>query len=103
MVPYHEHAVTLAVLTTMTCIVTAAPPDRAPIEWVDPLIGTGGHLYGVGGDPPGAQVPFGLVKFSPDTTPITESLWLDFEHYGGANYEGAWLQLAVFPLRQSNS
>lgn len=93
--PYREHAVTLAVLTVMTtctsATVPAVPADTArPIEWVNPLIGTGGHMYGVGGDPPGAQVPFGLVKFSPDTTPVADSLWLDFEHYGGANYEGAW-------------
>ena len=60
---------------------------RAPLDWVDPLIGTGGHLYGVGGDPPGAQVPFGLVKFSPDTTPADVALWLDFQRYSGAAFE----------------
>jgi putative alpha-1,2-mannosidase len=91
--PYREHAVTLAALALMTTCTTTVPADTAPIEWVDPLIGTGGHMYGVGGDPPGAQVPFGLVKFSPDTTPVADSLWLDFEHYGGANYEGAWRHL----------
>ena len=90
MCPYWERAATLALWGVMNAAATTAAVDsRTPIEWVDPLIGTGGHLYGVGGDPPGAQVPFGLVKFSPDTTPVVDSLWLDFEHYGGANYEGA--------------
>ena len=38
--------------------------SRSPREYVDPIIGTGGLAFGVGGDPPGAQVPFGLVKIS---------------------------------------
>ena len=97
-------------------------PARTPRSYVDPLIGTGGLMYGVGGDPPGgkpstmihlsppnksmrrwdavswdaapdsscccfcgaAQRPFGLVKFSPDTTPSNPALWTDFEHYSGA-------------------
>ena len=58
--------------------------SRSPREYVDPIIGTGGLAFGVGGDPPGAQVPFGLVKISPDTTPADPKLWLEFEHYSGA-------------------
>ena len=61
-------------------------PARTPRSYVDPLIGTGGLMYGVGGDPPGAQRPFGLVKFSPDTTPSNPALWTEFEHYSGTAY-----------------
>ena len=63
-----------------------ALPSSTPRRHVDPLIGTGGLAFGVGGDPPGAQRPFGLVKFSPDTSPANPKLWLEFEHYGGASF-----------------
>jgi hypothetical protein len=35
---------------------------------VDTLIGTGGFGYGIGGSPPGAQLPFGALRLSPDTS-----------------------------------
>ena len=90
-------------------LATAPPPlaaaaARPPLlgglgarERVDPWIGTGGFGFGVGGNPPGAQRPFGLVKFSPDTAPqLGPALWEPFEHYGGAS----WLddQIRAFSL-----
>ena len=51
---------------------TAAPgtPDEPVdlVSLVDPFIATGGVGYGVGCAYPGAAVPFGLVKVSPDTS-----------------------------------
>ncbi len=42
----------------------AAHPDRA--SWVNPLIGTtnGGNVF------PGATMPFGMVQFSPENSPV---------------------------------
>ena len=41
----------------------ACSHSSAPLEYVDPFIGTGfhGHTY------PGATTPFGMVQLSPDT------------------------------------
>jgi len=38
-----------------------------PSRWVDPFISTGGNRYLCGHNSPGATVPFGLVRLSPDT------------------------------------
>ena len=48
----------LAVFTMMGCA-----ENLAPVDYVDPFIGTGfhGHTY------PGATTPFGMVQLSPDT------------------------------------
>jgi len=43
-------------------------PLREPFSSVNPFIGTGGIGYGVGAQLPGALVPFGMVKLSPDTS-----------------------------------
>ena len=40
-----------------------------PVDEVNPFIGTGGHWWGVGSSMPGALVPKGMVKLSPDTQP----------------------------------
>jgi predicted alpha-1,2-mannosidase len=44
----------------------AQKPDRA--SWVNPLIGTtnGGNVF------PGATMPFGMVQFSPEATPVNK-------------------------------
>ena len=39
------------------------------VDEVDVFIGTGGHWWGVGSSMPGALVPNGMVKLSPDTHP----------------------------------
>ena len=38
------------------------------IDYVNPFIATGGIGYGVGCAYPGAGIPFGMVKVSPDTS-----------------------------------
>ena len=52
-------------LTIICCSLFSAcsTPEKSPIEYVNPFIGTGfhGHTY------PGATVPFGGVQLSPDT------------------------------------
>ena len=42
---------------------TLSQQKKSPAEFVNPLIGTGGH----GHTYPGASVPFGMVQLSPDT------------------------------------
>lgn len=44
------------------CACTAQQPFL-PVQYVDPMIGTGGHGHTF----PGATVPFGMVQLSPDT------------------------------------
>ena len=44
---------------------------------VNTFIGTGGFGYGVGGSPPGAQVPFGAMRLSPDSS--LGAAWFFFE------------------------
>ena len=51
---------------------------------VDTFIGTGGLGYGVGGSPPGAQVPFGAMRLSPDTS--HGPAWFFFDEFGGYHY-----------------
>ncbi|MFB9907909.1 GH92 family glycosyl hydrolase [Allokutzneria oryzae] len=71
-------AVVLAPLTITTTTAAAAVPveDGAPEDlarWVNPFVGTkpGGPDHGTGGGAgntfPGADVPFGMVQWSPDT------------------------------------
>ncbi|MCB9614125.1 MAG: glycoside hydrolase family 92 protein [Sandaracinus sp.] len=44
-------------------------PATAPfVQWVDPLIGTGGLGFGVGSVSPAPQTPFGFARPAPDTT-----------------------------------
>jgi predicted alpha-1,2-mannosidase len=52
-----------------------------PAELVNPVIGTGGHYFGYGAGFPGACVPFGMAKPSPDTT--TEHGAAEFHHFSG--------------------
>jgi len=46
----------------IVCSVSAQRSIK-PSEYVDPMIGTGGHGHTF----PGATVPFGMVQLSPDT------------------------------------
>ncbi len=55
-------------LSFFTTITRAdAPRPFRPIQSVDPFISTGGNRYVCGNNPPGATVPFGMVRLSPDT------------------------------------
>lgn len=61
---------------------TAATPTSAPfIQWVNPFIGTGGIAWGTGSTYPGAQVPFGMARPSPDTSHLGAAV--DFLHCSG--------------------
>ncbi|MCP3798174.1 GH92 family glycosyl hydrolase [Allokutzneria sp. A3M-2-11 16] len=66
-------AVVLAPLTTTTATATAEPAHEDLARWVNPFVGTkpGGPDHGTGGGAgntfPGADVPFGMVQWSPDT------------------------------------
>ncbi len=52
-----------AIITMQACNETGIIAVKGPVDYVDPMIGTGfhGHTY------PGAVVPFGRVQLSPDT------------------------------------
>ena len=52
---------------------------------LDDGAGTGGDGFGVGGSPPGAQFPFGLIKASPDTCDRFGDA-PQWAHYGGYHY-----------------
>jgi len=75
------------VLTVLSCLagcrerVETKLPLRDPFSKVNPFIGTGGIGFGVGAELPGALVPFGMVKLSPDTS-IGEGHAL-FDHCSG--------------------
>ena len=59
--------------------------DSALVDSVDTTIGTGGFGWGVGGQNPGAQLPFGTLRLGPDTSlgPV--------DHVKvGTNYGGYW-------------
>ncbi|MBX3565179.1 MAG: GH92 family glycosyl hydrolase [Sphingomonas sp.] len=64
---------------------TAPPP--APIDTVDPMIGTGGegHTF------PGAVAPFGMVQLSPDTDATCE-IRACYSHAAGYRYEDPAIQ-----------
>ena len=65
---------------------SAAPPLGPPADLVaaiDPFIATGGIGYQVGCAFPGAAVPFGLVKLSPDTA---DAAGASFGVYRGGGY-----------------
>eukprot|EP00007_Cunea_sp_BSH-02190019_P003473 CAMPEP_0174229876 /NCGR_PEP_ID=MMETSP0417-20130205/759_1 /TAXON_ID=242541 /ORGANISM="Mayorella sp, Strain BSH-02190019" /LENGTH=754 /DNA_ID=CAMNT_0015307475 /DNA_START=194 /DNA_END=2455 /DNA_ORIENTATION=+ len=51
---------------------------------VDPFIGSGGDGYGCAALPPGAQVPFGTVRLSPDT--LLDDVNVVWRHAGGYSY-----------------
>ncbi len=63
-------------------------PDfpESPFLAVDPFVGTGGYGYGVGSALPGAAMPFGMVKLSPDTVDVYGEQ-VAFSHCGGYAYE----------------
>jgi len=52
-----------------------------PVDRVDPRIGTGSRIWGIGHNNPGAQVPFGALRLGPDTS--RGEFWWVVEHYSG--------------------
>lgn len=77
-------AILLALLIPVGVIARAVP---APIEAVNPMIGTGGegHTF------PGATAPFGMVQLSPDTDTGCE-LRACYSHAAGYRYEDPTIQ-----------
>jgi predicted alpha-1,2-mannosidase len=64
---------------------TPAVDTPAPlVQWVDPLLGTGGSGWGVGTTYPGPQVPFGMARPGPDTTLLGKAA--SFIHCSGYSY-----------------
>ena len=65
----------------------SAQTPQAPIDAVDPMIGTGGegHTF------PGAVAPFGMVQLSPDTDTSCE-LRACYSHAAGYRYEDPTIQ-----------
>ena len=54
----------IAVLLFLSVVLSGANhAQKAPADYVNPFIGTGGH----GHTYPGATMPFGMVQLSPDT------------------------------------
>jgi predicted alpha-1,2-mannosidase len=66
-----------------TDVPTVPPPS--PRESVDPFIGTGAEAFNVGNAFPGACVPYGMVKVSPDTTATSGRPWVF--HCAGYRYQ----------------
>ena len=66
-------------------------PAAAPlIQWVNPLMGTGGAGYGTGSMFPGPQTPFGMARPGPDTTEPTGAA--GFSHCAGYSYGDTMIQ-----------
>ena len=53
---------------------------------VDVFVGTGGDGFGVGSSLPGAAVPYGMVKLSPDTS-STNGSQMQWSHCGGYAFD----------------
>ncbi|MCB9777061.1 MAG: glycoside hydrolase family 92 protein [Alphaproteobacteria bacterium] len=76
-------------------VADTGPIDPGPpvdlLPYVDPMIGTGGIGFSVGCAYPGANVPLGLVKVSPDTSDISGSSPA-YHHGGGYHHDDVHVQ-----------
>jgi putative alpha-1,2-mannosidase len=61
----------MKIVVPLALVVGVASAALDPMELASPFVGTGGAGYGCAGQFPGAQVPFGSVRLSPDTA------WID--------------------------
>jgi predicted alpha-1,2-mannosidase len=68
-----------------------APESWDPVDYVDPMIATGGIGYQVGCGFPGAGTPNGLVKLSPDTANSSGAA-LGAYRGGGYHYDDVYVQ-----------
>lgn len=84
----------------LLALLACASPDRVPlpeedpvalVDYVDPMIGTGGLGFSVGCAYPGAAVPWGLVKVSPDTADANGAA-PEYHHGGGYHYDDTHIQ-----------
>jgi len=82
----------LSVLLGVCSPVTACGDDDSgqypggPIAAVDMFVGTGGDGFGVGSALPGASVPYGMVKLSPDTSAVNGAQ-MQWSHCGGYAFD----------------
>ncbi len=54
-------------LIILVLLVSCGTPEKEPVDYVDPFIGTGGKAgQGHGNTFPGAAYPFGMIQLSPD-------------------------------------
>jgi putative alpha-1,2-mannosidase len=76
-----------AAVLLLLVMVTVCDASADVLDKVDVYIGTGGYGFGEGSQVVGAQVPFGLVRLSPESSgrKIPAPL-LPFDHYGGYHY-----------------
>jgi len=82
----------------LSCTVDKNNVEESPVdlmEFVDPMIATGGIGYGVNCGYPGTSTPLGMVKFSPDTA--TASGGAD-GYYRGGGYHYDDVQIQGFSL-----
>jgi predicted alpha-1,2-mannosidase len=77
----------LPLLALLPTALIAQSPPPAPIDAVDPMIGTGGegHTF------PGATAPFGMVQLSPDTDTSCE-IRACYSHAAGYRYDDPTIQ-----------
>jgi len=71
---------------TLVCIVpvlVSAQENKSPYGYVDPFIGTGGHVHTY----PGATLPFGAIQLSPDTD-LKGWDWCSGYHYSDSSMLG---------------
>lgn len=77
---------------TALVVLSAATSARAErlVDYVNPMIGTGGEGFGVGSAYPGPTMPFGMVKPGPDTTNAGAAP--GFYHCSGYRYEDSQIR-----------
>jgi predicted alpha-1,2-mannosidase len=71
------------ILLIMSALISTASSQNKPVDYVDPIIGTGGHGHTF----PGATLPFGMVQLSPDTD-IEGWDWCSGYHYSDNSIMG---------------
>lgn len=88
---YHATMRLPPLVAVLACALAVHPLSAAseddPLQWVDPMIGTGpeGHTF------PGASAPFGMVQLSPDTD-ATCQVRDCYAHAAGYSYHDKTIQ-----------
>jgi predicted alpha-1,2-mannosidase len=84
----HVFYAAIAVISMLLACSTEEPgppvDDTPPVDLVNPYIGSGGKLAGVGSTSVTATIPFGMAKPGPDTTNVHGDLPTD--HFSGYYY-----------------
>jgi len=80
MIKQHLPAIVLACILP---VLLSAQDTKSPFDYVDPFIGTGGHVHTY----PGATLPFGAIQLSPDTD-LKGWDWCSGYHYSDSSMLG---------------